>query len=94
MKPKSMLKRGHEAISIVAFRYDRHYSQLYVRVSDTEKAGQIVTRMLNEPNNSDVISIRRTYVNEEEKAKIEKEQEEEKTKRDLAQMPIVEEAKA
>ena len=90
LKPKSMIKKGHEAISLVAFRYDRHYSIAYLRISEPEKVGKQVERLLSEPNNADVISIRRTFVSEEEKVQIEKEQEADKNKRDPQQMPIEE----
>ncbi len=75
MKPEVLHRKGHVRIIVVAFRYDRATSSGYVWVREPEEAARQVLRFLSEPNKSDVISIRRVYLNEEQLKELEKEEE-------------------
>ena len=66
MKPQKLHRQGNIRITLVAFRYDRAQSIGYVWCKDEQEVAKQVTRFLSDPNNADVISIRRVYVQDEE----------------------------
>lgn len=73
MKPQVLHRgKGSARFTLVAFHYTRATSDGYVWCRTPEDVGKQVVRFLSDPNNSDIISIRRVYISKEEAERMEK----------------------
>lgn len=85
MKPQVLHRKRSIQYTLVAFRYDYTSSIGYVWGATEEEMGKQVIKFLSNPNNADVISIRRVYITPEEAEKMERK---EKKKVDQSQATI------